>query len=203
MMMMRGIIIGFMTILIIEKATSTCEPGFRPSSLGCEECVNGTASVDGTECIPCPVNSYASLSGSSECMACPHRTKTTSVGSDLCRLCKLGDIWESTSTNCEDFWKMMNPFGTSTILPRPTTGTQSGQTEANVAYITGTGIGIAGVVTLCILVLGVVIRFRIVKRSSYASYEAVDSNVVTVNLADDDDDGGAMDYEEEEEEVSL
>ena len=66
--------------------------------------------------------------------------------------------------------------------------------------ISGTAIGVVGVGFLFVLILALVIRNKIAKRSSYTQYEAVNNgNVVTVNLADD-----SNDYEEEEErEVSL
>ena len=197
---MRLVFVVFLILVSFSRTTvsTSCEPGFEPQNGGCEMCANGTASSDGMECVPCPVNTYASLSGSTECVACPAKTRTESIGSDLCRSCKVGDLWETTPTTCEDLWENMMPFGHSTHLPRPTSPDEKDVKEA---YISGTAIGVVAVGSLFVLILALVIRLRIIaKRSSYTQYEAVNNgNVVSVNLADD-----SNDYEEEEErEVSL
>ena len=196
---MRLVFVVFLILVSFSRTTvsTSCEPGFEPQNGGCEMCANGTASSDGLECIPCPVNTYASLSGATDCVACPAKTRTESIGSDLCRSCKVGDMWETTQTTCEDLWERMMPFGHSTHLPRPTSPSEK---DAKGAYISGTAIGAVGVGFLFVLILALIIRKKIAKRSSYTQYEAVNNgNVVTVNLADD-----SNDYEEEEErEVSL
>ena len=196
---MRGpLAFVFCILLFFSSGTmSICDPGFGPKQDGarCEICPNGTSSSDGTECVSCPVNTYASLSGSSECVVCPAKTRTENVGSDACRVCKLGDVWEVTPTTCEDFWSKMMPFGSSTVLPRPT-GQSSDKHDMKEAYISGTAIGVVAVASLFGLVLAVIIRLKIVKRSSYTKYEAVDNgNIITVNFEDSN--------EEREQEVSL
>ncbi len=87
---------------LICDCDTPCEAGYAPDGFGmCAACDEGSASFDGSVCVPCAAGSFASGAANLQCTPCAAGTYSDDIGAGICDACPAGSFASSGgATGC-------------------------------------------------------------------------------------------------------
>ena len=82
--------------LICGCGPTPCDAGYQPDGFGmCVLCPTGSASFDGSACVPCAAGSFAGCEGQATCDPCPFGRYADGIGASICTLCPAGSYQDA------------------------------------------------------------------------------------------------------------